>query len=352
MELTLTLAEPHKRVELFGAGDRNLRRIADALQVRINARNNTMRLLGEPTNVAKAASILEKLQNMLRGRDDLPEHALDDALDELQATDASADRGRLSVFNRSVNLAPRTQGQAAYIHAMLNNDMVVCAGPAGTGKTYLAVAIAVHLLKRGEIKRICLVRPAVEAGERLGFLPGDLQAKVNPYLRPLFDAMHDMMTFDQLKRFMVNDIVEVIPLAYMRGRTLNNSVVILDEAQNATPTQMFMFLTRMGNGTRMIVTGDDSQVDLDPRQTSGLVDAVRRLKDVPGIAVLRLRESDIVRHRLVQEVVTRYASLVPEARALDRVRPSAEVTDQADGTGDATPTVPAPAAAAFPPAAP
>jgi phosphate starvation-inducible PhoH-like protein len=155
------------------------------------------------------------------------------------------------------------------------------------------------------------VRPAVEAGERLGFLPGDLQQKVNPYLRPIFDAMHDMMTFDQLKRFMVNDVIEVIPLAYMRGRTLNNAVIILDEAQNATPSQMLMFLTRLGNHSKMIVTGDDSQVDLEPNQPSGLTDAVQRLRRCEGIEVLRLSKLDIVRHRLVQAVVTQYAKNPP-----------------------------------------
>jgi phosphate starvation-inducible PhoH-like protein len=345
MELTITLAEPHKRVELFGAGDRNLRRIGDALRVRIHARNATLRILGEPAGVAKAAAVVEKLQNSLRGRDDLPADALDLALDELETNDPTADRDRLSVFNRGAALTARTTGQQQYIQAMMTHDMVICAGPAGTGKTYLAVAVAVHLLKRGEIKRICLVRPAVEAGEKLGFLPGDLQAKVNPYLRPLFDAMHDMMTFDQLKRFMINDIVEVIPLAYMRGRTLNNSVVILDEAQNATPTQMFMFLTRMGHGTRMIVTGDDSQVDLDPRQPSGLNDAIRRLRNVPGIAIVRLQDSDIVRHRLVQEVVNRYASLLPTARAMERPLPSDDPSDNNGGPGGSAERAAPPASA-------
>jgi phosphate starvation-inducible PhoH-like protein len=169
--------------------------------------------------------------------------------------------------------------------------------------------VAVHLLRAGKIKRIVLARPAVEAGERLGFLPGDLQAKVNPYLRPLFDAMHDMMTYDQLKRFMVNDVVEVVPLAFMRGRTLSHSVIILDEAQNATPTQMLMFLTRLGQGSKMIITGDDSQTDLPPNQASGLDDAVNRLRGMAGVGILRLSERDIFRHTLVQAIVTRYAEI-------------------------------------------
>lgn len=306
MELSVTLLQPEKRAELFGAGDVHLRRIRDSLGVRVQARNAIVRLLGEPANVAKAAAVLERLQDQLRTRDRLDIEAVDTALDEIGRDDDAPSADAIRVFTRDA-IAARTEGQRSYIRALLEHDMVFCLGPAGTGKTYLAVAVAVHLLKSGRTKRIVLVRPAVEAGERLGFLPGDLQAKVNPYLRPLFDAMHDMMTYDQLKRFMVSDIVEVIPLAYMRGRTLNHSVVILDEAQNATPSQMLMFLTRLGHHSKMIVTGDDSQVDLEPDQPSGLVDAERRLRGVPGIAVMRLAETDIVRHRLVQHVVARYA---------------------------------------------
>ena len=189
---------------------------------------------------------------------------------------------------------------------MFKHDLCFCTGPAGTGKTYLAVAVAAHLLKRGQCKRIVLARPAVEAGERLGFLPGDLQAKVNPYLRPLFDALHDMMDFEQVKRFMVNDVIEVIPLAFMRGRTLNDSVIILDEAQNTTASQMLMFLTRLGHDSKMIVTGDTTQVDLPEDTPSGLVDAMQKLKGIKGIAMVELGRSDIVRHRLVQNIVNAY----------------------------------------------
>ena len=186
------------------------------------------------------------------------------------------------------------------------HDVVFAIGPAGTGKTYLAVGMAVNMLRQGAVRRIVLVRPAVEAGERLGFLPGDLQAKVNPYLRPLFDALHDMMDFEQVKRFMVNDVIEVIPLAFMRGRTLNESVVILDEAQNTTSAQMLMFLTRLGNDSKMIITGDTSQVDLPRDVPSGLVDAMKRLSGIKGIAMVELERSDIVRHRLVQNIVNAY----------------------------------------------
>ena len=200
----------------------------------------------------------------------------------------------------------KTEGQRAYMKALFENDLTFCTGPAGTGKTYLAVAAAASMLKRHQVKRIVLARPAVEAGERLGFLPGDLAAKVNPYLRPLFDALNDMIDFEQVKRFMMNDVIEVIPLAFMRGRTFNDSVVILDEAQNTTVGQMLMFLTRLGNDSKMIVTGDPRQTDLEPDVESGLGDALERLRGIKGIAHVALDRSDIVRHRLVQNIVNAY----------------------------------------------
>jgi phosphate starvation-inducible PhoH-like protein len=195
---------------------------------------------------------------------------------------------------------------------MRSHDLVFCIGPAGTGKTYLAVAVAVNMLKHQQARRLVLVRPAVEAGEKLCFLPGDMQAKVNPYLRPLFDSLHDMMEYEQIRRFMANDLIEVIPLAFMRGRTLNDSVIILDEAQNTTVSQMLMFLTRMGHGSKMIVTGDDSQVDLPADVVSGLLDAKQRLGGIKGLAIVRLAGSDIVRHRLVQNIVEAYSNKQPE----------------------------------------
>src|SRR4029079_3487238 len=211
----------------------------------------------------------------------------------------------------------RTAGQARYVAAISAHDLVFCIGPAGTGKTYLAVATAVQALKHRSIRKIVLVRPAVEAGESLGFLPGDLQAKINPYLRPLLDALHEMMNHDQIKRFMEQDVIEVIPLAYMRGRTLNEAFVILDEAQNTTVAQMKMFLTRMGEGSKIVISGDTTQIDLPRPSASGLIDAVARLRDIPGVNIVQLSKTDIVRHRLVQDIVRAYED---DARPVARSR--------------------------------
>ena len=206
--------------------------------------------------------------------------------------------------------------------ALLENELVFCIGPAGTGKTYLAVAMAVSLLRRGRIKKIVLVRPAVEAGEHLGFLPGDLEAKINPYLRPLLDALHDLMDYDQIRRYMDNDLIEIAPLAYMRGRTLNDAVIILDEGQNATVPQMKMFLTRMGQNARIVVTGDITQVDLPLGTKSGLADAVERLEEIPGVATALLDRSDIVRHPLVQAIVDAMKQARRRRSAMRKIEPA------------------------------
>ncbi|MHC4703272.1 MAG: PhoH family protein, partial [Planctomycetota bacterium] len=212
----------------------------------------------------------------------------------------------IAVYSHKKVIEPSTRGQQKYIETMLANDLTFCIGPAGTGKTYLAVAIAVSMLKKKQIRRIVLARPAVEAGEKLGFLPGDLQAKVNPYLRPLFDAIEDMMDFSQMKKFMELDIIEIIPLAFMRGRTLNEAAIICDEAQNTSAMQMLMVLTRMGNGSKMIITGDITQIDLEPGQKSGMIEAIETLRRIKGIGYVGLTKSDIVRHRLVQNIVQAY----------------------------------------------
>jgi phosphate starvation-inducible PhoH-like protein len=304
--LTITLEHPAKNLALFGSADRHLRMIRDALAVQLTLRNDNLIVAGERAAVARAVAVINAMQKMLRKKDWLSPEDVAEAMSIATDTgDHSAD-GAIDVFVRGAQVRPKTPGQKKYIDAMYQHDLVLCNGPAGSGKTYLAVAVAVSLLKRGQAKRIVLARPAVEAGEKLGFLPGDLQQKVNPYLRPLFDALHDMMDMEQVKRFMANDVIEVVPLAFMRGRTLNESVVILDEAQNTTPGQMFMFLTRLGNDSKMIVTGDTTQVDLEEGTESGMLDAIDRLAKMKGIAIVELDRSDIVRHRLVQNIVDAY----------------------------------------------
>ena len=307
LELTVTLENPHQRVMLFGPADSHLRLIRQVCQVDITARDGRVRLAGEPDNVRHAARALELMQDQLLRTQQL---TTDDVRDLLAraSTSAHAPHTELTVYVHGRHIAARTAGQQDYLDTLLKKDLVFCTGPAGTGKTYLAVAFAVSLLKQNRIRRLLLARPAVEAGEKLGFLPGDLQAKVNPYLRPLFDALGDMMDYSQVKRFLLNDIIEVVPLAFMRGRTLNDAVVILDEAQNTTSNQMLMFLTRMGHDSKMIVTGDDSQVDLPEPSRSGLVDALYRLRGIPEIGFVRLTKQDIVRHRLVENVIRAYES--------------------------------------------
>lgn len=275
--------------------------------MRVSARNGAIRIAGPASSVEKAARVVEELQRSLRNRPTLTDDLVDGAIERAaQQQSTQQSNGRIDVFLPGVNIVPRSARQSGYINAIWDSDLTLCLGPAGTGKTFLAVAVAVTMLKQQKIKRIVLVRPAVEAGEKLGYLPGDMQAKVNPYLRPLFDAMHDMMPFEQAKRFIHNDIIEIVPLAFMRGRTLNNAAVILDEAQNATSAQMLMFLTRLGHNSRMIVTGDDSQSDLDSGDSCGLVDAIVRLEGIERIAVVRLTKEDIVRHAMVQRVVEAY----------------------------------------------
>jgi len=314
LDATVEIDDPSRRGAFFGPADRNLRLVRAAFDVRITARDGLLRLSGTERAVEATAKCLRALQDYLRTRPTLTDDTVREAIADARTDSDDTDNHVLSVYLPSARISPKGEGQARYVQAMLDHDLTFCLGPAGTGKTYLAVAVAVALLRQGKIKRIVLVRPAVEAGEKLGYLPGDMQAKVNPYLRPLFDAMHDMMSFDQIKRFMQNDVVEVIPLAFMRGRTLNNAAIILDEAQNSTRQQMLMFLTRLGHYSKMIVTGDESQSDLAETQTSGFVDAVTRLAKVAGVAVVRLDGGDIVRHPLVSKVVQAYGENGTEVR--------------------------------------
>ncbi len=316
MELTISLPHGDERLAITGTAERNLKIVRETMDVNLSARNGALRISGESEAVGRAAYVFEQLGEAARkGRVMSRQELLDLIASSAYRTRPGQSPGRsdvgvraegLEVYLASRRVKPMTDGQRAYLDAIFSHDLTICCGPAGTGKTYLAVAAAVHLLKRGAVRKIVLVRPAVEAGEKLGFLPGTMQEKVNPYLRPLFDALHDMMEFDQIQRFVAADLIEVIPLAFMRGRTLNDAVVILDEAQNTTRSQMLMFLTRLGHGSKMVVTGDTSQIDLEDPRESGLVDATRRLARVKGVAITALSQPDIVRHHLVQRIVEAY----------------------------------------------
>jgi phosphate starvation-inducible PhoH-like protein len=280
--------------------------IRETFGVQLVSRDDELRVSGDREQVGKAAIVLEQMQKTLRRQDWLSAEDVGRAIGSAAKTSEQRSADDIDVYAGGRAIRPKSDGQRRYLEAIFAHDLTFCTGPAGTGKTYLAVAAAASVLKRGGAKRMVLARPAIEAGEKLGFLPGDLQAKVNPYLQPLFDALHDMMDFEQVKRFMVSDIIEVIPLAFMRGRTLNEAVVILDEAQNTTPAQMLMFLTRLGRESKMIVTGDVTQVDLPEGAPSGLEDAMDKLRNIKGIATIELEREDIVRHRLVQSIVDAY----------------------------------------------
>ncbi|MFO0807001.1 MAG: PhoH family protein [Gemmataceae bacterium] len=311
---SVTLDDRDEAVMLFGPRDAHLRMIRDALAVRLIARGDTLQIDGDAEAVGKADRAFQQLRQVLKTNGQIQPEDVRTVLSVVQ-TGGERGAGSLGVTDGGKYLRPRTDGQGRYVAAMRDNDVVLCVGPAGTGKTYLAVAMAVTMLRQNAIKRIVLVRPAVEAGERLGYLPGDLSAKINPYLRPLFDALNDMMDPEQVKRYLENDVIEIAPLAYMRGRTLNHAVIILDEGQNTTVPQMKMFLTRMGHGSKIICTGDITQIDLPRTTRSGLNDAVQRLRKIDRIGLVFLDETDIVRHPLVQRIVRAYEDDGPRKRA-------------------------------------
>ncbi len=306
------IAMPEDGIEtLFGSLDDNLRALETALRVRLKTSgNNVVVAEGDPDDVLRAEHVFEQLGRLLRGgyrfgRNDVKMAAqlvADDpgvALEDYFLKGAGRTVGRRQV-------APKTSTQRRYLDAIDRADIVFGVGPAGTGKTYLAMAQAVSALLAKRVSRIILVRPAVEAGEKLGFLPGDLQEKVNPYLRPLYDALHDMLEADRVERLLERGVIEVAPLAFMRGRTLNDAFVILDEAQNTTSEQMKMFLTRLGFGSKAVVTGDVTQIDLPAGRVSGLVEALRVVASIEAIATIQFDERDVVRHPLVQQIVKAY----------------------------------------------
>ena len=294
---------------LFGHHDKNLKAMRNAFGVKIVARDGFLKYEGKADQVKKLTDVVNNLLQIIRTSGKLDEDDIDIIMADIDrgAVDTHPDPA-LEVFTDGQTIRPKTEGQAGYIKAIKENDLIFCIGPAGTGKTYLAVSLALSTMKSGYLKKIVLARPAVEAGERLGYLPGDIQAKVNPYLRPLYDALADMIEIGQVKKYIENDLIEILPLAFMRGRTLNDSFIILDEAQNCTVKQMKTFLTRFGIRTKIVVTGDITQVDLPAGVKSGLIDVQEKLKGVPGVDFVYLTGKDIVRHRLVRDIVEAYDS--------------------------------------------
>jgi len=321
MEITIQLDADGKELELLGPSDSHLKELRKNLGVQITARQSKLIISGKEKGVSAAVEIIDKMKKHLIKHGTLTTRNISAFLSQSGTIDAMETGQAITVYSHKKVIEPYTKGQLKYIKTMLANDLTFCTGPAGTGKTYLAVAVAVSMLKKKQVRKIILARPAVEAGEKLGFLPGDIQAKVNPYLRPLFDALEDMMEFSQMKKFMELDIIEVIPLAFMRGRTLNEAVIICDEAQNASSLQMLMVLTRMGRSSKMIITGDITQIDLEGGQKSGMVEAIEKLKRIKGIAAAELSRKDIVRHRLVQNIVRAYG---PKTTRVKRAKQQSE----------------------------
>jgi len=316
IEISFTPADNQRLANLCGALDENLKQVETALDVVISRRGEHFRLSGKSGQTKLAAQVLRHYYNQSQNHLSLEQVQLGliEAMNPQNASDSTANRDEASsnqptsptLLTRRSNLYGRTPRQTQYLQQIQEHDITFAIGPAGTGKTYLAVASAVDALERDLVSRLILVRPAVEAGERLGFLPGDMTQKVDPYLRPLYDALYDLMGFDKTSKQFERNTIEIAPLAFMRGRTLNQSFIILDEAQNTTPEQMKMFLTRMGLGSKVVITGDITQIDLPKHQKSGLIEAQEVLKDIRGIAFTHFQSEDVVRHPLVQRIVHAY----------------------------------------------
>ncbi|MBI5105432.1 MAG: PhoH family protein [Solirubrobacterales bacterium] len=310
---------------LSGSHDAVLRRLEGHVECEVFLRGNVVTLEGEAEAVANAATVVRELSELIEGGHEIAPGTIDAVTSALDQHESPAKVLEDVVWRHRANkVAPKSVNQKRYVDSIRKNTVTFGVGPAGTGKTFLAVAMAAAALSRREVNRIILTRPAVEAGERLGFLPGDLMAKIDPYLRPLFDALHDMLDPDKVSGYLEKGVIEVAPLAFMRGRTLNDSFIILDEAQNTSPEQMKMFLTRLGFGSKMVITGDVTQIDLPRDQKSGLVVVGDILKDVDGVDFVRFGGGDVVRHRLVQRIVEAYDAhaqqLAPELRPADRKR--------------------------------
>ena len=307
LEKIITL-ENVSLVDFLGIEDQNIKTIASAFpESKIVSRGNEIRIKGSAPQILK---INEILNSLLAHYHEYGKVTADNVRDYVDNEENTIDAGKNSAVlvhgTRGTRITPKTVNQKKLVSAIEKNDLVFAIGPAGTGKTYISVALAVRALKNKEIKKIIITRPAVEAGENLGFLPGDLKEKIDPYLRPIYDALSDMIPSEKLRYYKENGIVEIAPLAYMRGRTLNDAYVLLDEAQNTTPMQIKMFLTRMGPQSKMIITGDQSQIDLPKKQTSGLIETMKVLKDVKGIGFVNLDDRDVVRHKLVKAIIKAY----------------------------------------------
>lgn len=294
----------------YGVGNQNLRLLrALCPKLRIVARDNVMKVMGGEEDMAEFEELFTKLEKHCTTYNQLTEENIVGMVKGQPSADGGPKAGSAIVYSTSGKaIAPRSENQRLLVEGFQKNDMLFAVGPAGSGKTYVAIALAVRALKNKEVKKIILSRPAVEAGEKLGFLPGDMKEKIDPYLQPLYDALQEMIPGAKLQEYMEQNVIQIAPLAFMRGRTLNDAVVILDEAQNTTIAQLKMFLTRMGWNTKMIITGDRTQIDLPPRTESGLVHATRILRDIPGIAFVEMTKKDIVRHKLVSRIVEAYES--------------------------------------------
>ena len=307
VEKTITL-ENVSLVDFLGVENKNLKEISQAFpESKIISRGNEIRIRGTGAEIIKISDILTSLLEYYNQYGKISEEKIKSLIKQDQlATEVEGQEDVIVYSAKGFPVKARTPNQRRMVEASQKHDMVFATGPAGTGKTYTAVALAVRALKNKDVKKIIITRPAVEAGENLGFLPGDLKEKIDPYLRPIYDALDDMLPAEKIKFYQENRIIEIAPLAYMRGRTLNNAFILLDEAQNTTPSQIKMFLTRMGPKSRVIVTGDMTQVDLPRNQQSGLTDAYHILKQIPGIAFIHLDSSDVVRHKLVREIIRAY----------------------------------------------
>ncbi len=321
-EQIINIDRMEQAVALFGSFDENIKLIEKAFAVDVISRGSDIKITGEPDEVSKAVKTVNGLLMLLNRGEALNEQNVryvislvnDGNEDKLSSMSADC----ICITSKGKPVKPKTLGQKKYVEAIKNNTIVLGVGPAGTGKTYLAVAMAVNAFRAKEVNRIILTRPAVEAGEKLGFLPGDLQSKVDPYLRPLYDALFDMLGAENFQKYQERGNIEVAPLAYMRGRTLDDSFIILDEAQNTTPEQMKMFLTRMGFNSKVVVTGDVTQIDLPDGKKSGLVEVTKILKNIEQIELVRFSEKDVVRHKLVQDIIKAYEKYEEAKRKNER----------------------------------